>query len=494
MKPRLLDLFCGAEGWGLAARELGLSTLGIEWDESAIATSRAAGFHVVQADVAALDPLDFAPCEGLIGSPPCQAWSSAGKGEGRKATTAYLAAIAHMGRGEPVDAVALDEACADERAHLVLEPLRWALALEPRWIALEQVKEALPIWRAMAAVLRERGYSAWCGKVSAERYGVPQTRARAILIASLDCKVRMPTPTHQRYIAPKQRKAREATDEAHGGGLFDAAPERIVHCEDRGLLPWVSMAEALGGMTARPYWTEGPAPAPAPTVTAGGGATGGVEVFASKGARSRAAGAVVFVANANANANANACVRDVDEPAPTITAGHDHGERRWVVQTDNFTGTGYTGGETAKYERPVDEPAPTLSSRADLWKVTHYDRRQGETHSDGSRTIRRRIPVDEPAPAIAPNAAGRDVWITERPAASVNCDPRIAEPGRHEPEESGSQYGPATVRVTVEEAAILQSFPRGYPWHAAGSKTAAFRCVGNAIPPLLAWHVLRAVA
>jgi DNA (cytosine-5)-methyltransferase 1 len=46
------------------------------------------------------------------------------------------------------------------------------------------------------------------------------------------------------------------------------------------------------------------------------------------------------------------------------------------------------------------------------------------------------------------------------------------------------------VRITVEEAAALQSFPPGYPWHGrVGDK---HRQVGDAVPPLLAAHVIAA--
>lgn len=46
-------------------------------------------------------------------------------------------------------------------------------------------------------------------------------------------------------------------------------------------------------------------------------------------------------------------------------------------------------------------------------------------------------------------------------------------------------------RITVEEAAAIQTFPLDVLW--SGSQSARFRQIGNAVPPMLAYHVARAV-
>lgn len=232
----------------------------------------------------------------LIASPPCQAWSMAGQRKGEQDIArvhALTAAIVgkpsrftlktnantrpnegeHRKRPEgltragdqpaptvdsfaqrwEIAADAPDE-WADPRSRLVTEPIRWIKALRPTFVALEQVPPVLDYWHVVAGYLREWGYSTWAGILSAERYGVPQTRRRAILMASLAGPVHPPQPTHQEYRSGELQMTLEGE-----------------------LLPWVSMAQALG-------WDS--PEVPAPTVTGGGTDTGGAEVF-GRGGRER---------------------------------------------------------------------------------------------------------------------------------------------------------------------------------------------------------------
>jgi DNA (cytosine-5)-methyltransferase 1 len=282
-----LDLFSGPGGWCEGARSIGMAdTVGIELDAAACATRAAAGHRTIRADVSRFPAAQLdGRVTGLLGSPPCGTFSGAGQRGGTHALAVLAATVEDQFTGRHTLAARRREMTAALRAagwppprmkasrhnrdykrpvrltrgqrsavirhavvsaSLVAEPARFIAACRPEWVALEQVPDVLPLWEVYAAELRRMGYSAWCGKLNAADYGVPQARERAILIASRVRRVAMPPATHY--------------DPRKGCQLWGD--------------PWVSMAEALG-------W--GADHRPAPVVTAGGTATGGAEPFGHRG-------------------------------------------------------------------------------------------------------------------------------------------------------------------------------------------------------------------
>lgn len=225
-----VDLFGGPGGWDFAIHMLGIRTVGIESDRDTCSTRLAAGLPTVMGDVRKYGPANFPNAKGLIASPPCQSFTIAGLGAGRLALDAVLTLVGTYAARQPVDLTGL----SDERTGLVLEPLRWALeAIDEghpyEWLTFEQVPAVLPVWEAIAQVLRAEGYDAATGLVHAEQFGVGQVRKRAVLVARLHGRAELPSPTHSRFISGSTKL-------------------------DHSLLSPVTMADVLGwGMTERPY-------------------------------------------------------------------------------------------------------------------------------------------------------------------------------------------------------------------------------------------------
>lgn len=415
-KGVVLDLFAGPGGWSEGLRMLGLADVGLEWDESACKTRAAAGHLTVRVDVSSfvLAPI-VGRIWGAIFSPPCTKFSAAGKQFGLKVMGLLADGIKRMMRGDDcrqelrdriypaalaeqeaanakrktpwtqdkVEAAARDDAFVTV---LILEPARYLHALITgdtsggiplEWAAFEQVPGVLPLWKVYAEELRRLGWSVWTGILNAADYGVPQTRKRAVLIASSVRRVSAPDATH-------------AETPAHD--LFG----------DR-LKPWVSMAEALD--------------------------LAGSDIVNTRGDRKTPGG-------------------------------------------NNF---------------PVDAPSWALTEKARSW-ILHTNRDQ---RPDGSRqTI---DPHTAPAPAFTSKSGQQ--WVLRN-----NTQKNAAHRGVDKP--SGTLFfggrcndvswtnGFESVRITVPEASILQSFPVDYPWQ--GTRTKQFEQVGNAWCPRAAAAVVGA--
>lgn len=296
MDGLIVDLCAGPGGWSEGLRMLGLWEVGLEWDDAACRTRAAAGHATIRCDIAAypVEPL-VGKVTGLIASPPCQAWSRAGKRLGLVDQPLVHQAVTDLANGRDTRAELLAQ-CRDPRSLLAAEPMRYLHALRPEWVAMEEVPDVLPLFRQYAMVLREWGYSVWAGELNAANYGVPQTRRRAILIACRVRSVSAPAPTHTR--------------EPVEASLFgDPLPR------------WVSMAEALG-------WADG-----LTVNTRGDRKTPGGNEFPADGPSWALTEKTRSWVLRNGN-QPNAAVRAVGEPAPTMTFGHNSARIEWVASSD----------------------------------------------------------------------------------------------------------------------------------------------------------------
>jgi len=88
------DLFAGI-GWSLACRALGITDRGVDNAKTVIAARDRAGFETVYGDVwdGLFGVYGVGRYDLLIASPPCQTFSPAGNGAGRRALDEVLAAI-----------------------------------------------------------------------------------------------------------------------------------------------------------------------------------------------------------------------------------------------------------------------------------------------------------------------------------------------------------------------------------------------------------------
>ena len=198
MQNSALSLFAGAGGLDVGVARSGFKVAcAVELDPHCAATLRRNDYHkrVWPVDVRALDPQEVAEGVGthtgtmslLFGGPPCQPFSQIGKQNG----------------------------IADPDGQLVFEMVRFAEALRPTAVLIEQVPRFLNAPYSPAErirdVLAERfahiGYDLYADILNASDFGVAQERRRAIIVC---------VPTGQAFAFPARQPNRRTVGDVIG--------------------------------------------------------------------------------------------------------------------------------------------------------------------------------------------------------------------------------------------------------------------------------------
>jgi DNA (cytosine-5)-methyltransferase 1 len=186
MTHKIIDLFAGAGGLTTGFHLAGFESLcAIDVEAKALATYKHnyPSTKIVHQDIRKVDPLDLRSCLGLqkeelaalIGGPPCQGFS----------------------RNIPADYRYLN----DSRNQLYRTFLEFVKEFRPLYAVIENVPEILKAYdgvirHEIIEQLEAQGYKVTSASLNSANYGVPQTRARAFFLASLDKSLQFPEPTH----------------------------------------------------------------------------------------------------------------------------------------------------------------------------------------------------------------------------------------------------------------------------------------------------------
>jgi DNA (cytosine-5)-methyltransferase 1 len=373
--------------------------------------------------------------DAVVGGPPCQSFARIGR--------AKLREIA----GDP------EAFLKDPRAGLHERWLAWVDELEPLAVLVENIPDALNaggrnIAEEIAVELEELGFVSRYTLLNAVHYGVPQTRERMFLIGlrqELGTIPTFPRPTHAHDMPRGYEQIRQAVFRAvRYNDLFRSEYWREPPRATGSLRPAVTVRQAIADL--RPI-----------TALRDGTLRGGPRRFDTPCGYRRG--------------RPSAYSREM-RTWPGFEASVD-GPCDHVIR--------YLPRDWPIFERmrPGDE-YPAAHNLAELLfqerLKTH--RRAGQRVSKGSRAwqdLRRSI-----VPPYRVDGFPNKWWKLHADLPSRTLMAHLGKDSY-----SHIHFDDRQARtISVREAARLQSFPDGFVF--AGSMNAAFRQIGNAVPPLLA--------
>ena len=207
----VIDLFCGCGGLSLGFEHAGYNILlGIDMWEDALVTYRHnhANGNTLCADLAGLSPetvedkIEHKTVDLIIGGPPCQGFSIAGK--------------------RIVD---------DERNSLYKSFVKMVAHFKPKAFLLENVPNILSIGDGVVrdAIVKDftdLGYKVTYKVLLAADYGVPQNRRRAIFVGMLDgTEFKFPQPTVDCPVTSKEAISDLPEESIEEGGNYPCPPQ-----------------------------------------------------------------------------------------------------------------------------------------------------------------------------------------------------------------------------------------------------------------------------
>lgn len=186
-RPRALSLFTGAGGLDIGFHNAGFDIVAcIEIEQIFCETLKqnrgryySEDCKIINADIREIDPatLTIEPIDIIVGGPPCQSFSAAGRRAGGAA------------------------GMLDERGSLFEHYCRFVNHFRPRAFIFENVRGILQVnkgqdWQAILNTFTPLGYSLFYKILDAADYGVPQHRERVILVGVENGYFLLPRPTH----------------------------------------------------------------------------------------------------------------------------------------------------------------------------------------------------------------------------------------------------------------------------------------------------------